>query len=391
MQDFVYCNPAKIIFGENSENSVGEEISKYGKNVLIVLGGAFIKENGLYTRIASTLEEKNIQYYDLEDITPNPKLSEVKKGIDICREKNIDFVLAVGGGSAIDTAKTIAAGVMCENDVWDYFENFTRVITKALPIGVILTIPATGSECSNCAVITNDETGLKRSLFSDSIIPRFAILNPQMSYSLPPYQTASGAVDMFSHLLEMYFTPAHNTDLTDRLLEATMKTILLYAPLALKNPKDYSIRAELFLAANITNNGILSVGRAGGDWGSHNIEHEISGVYNIAHGAGMAIVFPAWMKYCWRKDRKRFLQLSRRVFQVDYAEEDEEKTILNAIGRFEEFIESLGLPTRLSQAAIGDDRLEEMAHNALLGRSEIGMYLKLKEDDVLEILRLASK
>ena len=194
---------------------------------------------------------------------------------------------------------------------------------------------------------------------------------------------------MFSHLLEMYFTPADHTDLTDRLLEAAMKTILHYAPLALEDPFNYDIRAELFLAANVTNNGILSVGRAGGDWGSHNIEHEISGIYNIAHGAGMAIVFPAWMKYCWKKDVKRFAQLSTRVFGVDYAVGEEERTIKTGIQKLERFIQDIGLPVRLSQAGITEERLEEMAHNAMIDRQGVGMYLTLNEKDILEILRLA--
>lgn len=390
MQDFVYSNPARIIFGKECEANVGAEISKYGTKALIVLGGAFIKENGLYDRVAASLQKEGIEYYDLEDITPNPRLSEVKKGIALCREKGIDFVLAIGGGSAIDTAKTIAAGVLCVGEVWDYFENFTKFITAALPIGVILTLPATGSECSNCAVITNDETNLKRSLFTDCVIPKFAMLNPEMSYSLPAYQTACGAMDMFSHLLEMYFTPAKHVDLTDRLLEGAMRTVLHYAPLALSDPNNYDVRAELFLAANITNNGILSVGRAGGDWGSHNIEHEISGIYDIAHGAGMAIIFPAWMKYCWKKDINRFVQLSTRVFHVDYAAGEEERTIQMGIRKLEDFIISLGLPARLTEAGIGDDRLEEMAHNAMLDRTGVGMYLTLGENDILEILKIAA-
>lgn len=391
MNDFVYSNPARIIFGKNCEANVGAEIAKYGKKVLIVLGGPFIKENGLYDKIAASLDAQGIQYFDLDDITPNPRLSEVKRGLDICKANGVDFVLAIGGGSAIDTAKTVAAGMRCEGDVWDYFENFTKFITDALPIGVILTLPATGSECSNCAVITNDESNLKRSLFSDAIIPRFAMLNPEMSYTLPPYQTASGAMDMFSHLLEMYFTPATNVDFTDRLLEGAMKSILHYAPLALSDPYNYDVRAELFLAANITNNGILSVGRAGGDWGSHNIEHEISSFYNIPHGAGMAIVFPAWMKYCWKRDVKRFVQLSMRVFGVDYAIGEEERTIQMGIQKLEEFIKSLGLPVRLADAGIADDKLAEMAHNAMIDRTGVGMYLTLNEQDILEVLKLAAK
>lgn len=390
MRDFVYRNPAQIIFGKGCEANVGTEISKYGTKALIVLGGAFIKDNGLYDRVSDSLGKKGIEHYELDNIMPNPRLSKVKEGIALCREKQIDFVLAIGGGSAIDTAKTISAGVLCKGEVWDYFENFTRSITKALPLGVILTLPATGSECSNCAIITKDDTNLKRSLFTDYIIPKFAMLNPEMSFSLPPYQTACGTMDMLSHLLEMYFTPEKQVDLTDRLLEGAMKTILHYAPLALSNPLNYDVRAELFLAANITNNGLLSVGRAGGDWGSHNIEHEISGIYNIAHGAGMAVIFPAWMKYCWKRDVDKFVQLSTRVFDVDYGAGREEWTIQTGIQRLEAFIVSLGLPVRLSKAGIGDDRLKEMAHNAMIDRTGVGIYLTLEEKDILEILKLAA-
>lgn len=390
MNDFVYQNPAKIIFGKNTECKAASEILPYGNKVLLVLGGSFIKENGLYDRVVSSFDEVGIEYFDLEDITPNPRLCEVKKGIEICKNNDINFVLAIGGGSAIDTAKTIAAAMRTEGEIWDYFDNFTKFVTDALPIGVILTLPATGSECSNCAVITNEKTNLKRSLFTDSIIPRFAILNPEMSYTLPSIQSASGAMDMFSHLLEMYFTPAQSTDFTDRLLEGAMKSVMHFAPLALKEPDNYDVRAELFLAANIINNGILAVGRAGGDWGSHNIEHEISSMYNIPHGMGMGIVFPAWMRYCWKKDVKRFVQLSERVFGVEYARGDDEHIVIAGIEKLEEFIKSLNLPIHLSDIGYGKDKIDEIAHNALIGRYGIGMYLTLDEHDVREVLNIAA-
>ena len=389
MINYVYHNPGKIIFGKDCEQSIGEEIAKYAKRCLIVLGGPFIKANGLYDKVAGSLSAAGVEYFDLDNIVPNPRLAQVYEGIELCRKHDIGFVLAIGGGSAIDTAKAVAAGVVAKDDIWEYFGTFTKFITDALPCGVLLTLPATGSESSNCAVITNDETGLKRSLFSDFVIPRFAMLNPEMSYSLPPFQTASGSADILAHLMEAYFTLTEHTDLTDRLLEAAMQTVLHYAPLALQKPTDYNIRAELYQAANITNNGVLMVGRVG-DWGSHNIEHEISGIYNIAHGAGLAIVFPSWMRYVWEKHRPNcFVKFARRVFHVDFGEGEEDLTVLGGIAKLEAFYRELGLPTKLSEANIGDDRIREMADNAMIGVSAVGMTFPLQADDIYEILMRA--
>lgn len=388
MNNYVYHNPGKIIFGRGCEQSIGEEIARYAKRCLIVLGGPFIKENGLYDRVAASLEEAGVTYFDLENIVPNPRLAQVYEGIELCRRHEIGFVLAIGGGSAIDTAKSVAAGVRAEGDIWDYFGTFTKFLTDALPCGVLLTLPATGSESSNCAVLTNEATGLKRSLFSDHIIPRFAALNPELSCSLPPYQTACGSADILAHLMEAYFTATDHVDLTDRLLEAAMQTVIHYAPLALRYPHDYDVRAELYQAANITNTGMLMAGRLG-DWGSHNIEHEISGIYDIAHGAGLAVVFPAWMRYVWRRKPERFVQFARRVFRVDYAPGREEWAVEAGIARLEAFYRELGLPTRLAEAGIDGSRIQEMADNAMIGVEAVGMSFPLQAEDVRRILELA--
>ena len=388
MINYTYHNPGKIIFGKDCEANIGQEIAKYSRTCLIVLGGPFIKANGLYDKVAASLDAAGVSYYDLDNIVPNPRLAQVYEGIELCRKHQIGFVLAIGGGSAIDTAKSVAAGVLAPDDIWEYFGTFEKFLTDALPCGVLLTLPATGSESSNCAVLTNEKTGLKRSLFSDLIIPRFAMLNPEMSYSLPPYQTACGSADILAHLMEAYFTVTENVDLTDRLLEAAMQTVIHYAPLALEHPTDYNVRAELYQAANITNNGMLMTGRVG-DWGSHNIEHELSGIYDIAHGAGLAMVFPAWMRYVWRKNPARFVQFANRVFHVDYAVGKEEETVLLGIHRLESFYKDLGLPIRLHEADIGDDRLREMADNAMIGVSAVGMAFPLQADDIYEILKLA--
>ena len=388
MLNYTYHNPGKIIFGKDCEQGIGAEIAQYAKKCLIVLGGPFIKQNGLYDKVAASLEAAGVEYFDLDNIVPNPRLAQVYEGIELCRKHGIGFVLAIGGGSAIDTAKSVAAGVTVPEDIWEYFGTFEKFLTDALPCGVLLTLPATGSESSNCAVLTNEKTGLKRSLFSDFLIPRFAMLNPEMSYSLPAYQTASGSADILAHLMEAYFSVTDHVDLTDRLLEAAMQTVLHYAPLALKHPTDYNIRAELYQAANITNNGMLMTGRLG-DWGSHNIEHEISGIYDIAHGAGLAIVFPAWMKYVWRRKPERFVQFARRVFHVDYAEGEDEWTVLKGIERLEAFYRELGLPTRLSEANIGGERIREMADNAMIGTNAVGMSFPIQADDIYEIFKLA--
>ena len=332
------------------------------------------------------LADAGVEVTELAGVQPNPRLGLVREGIRLCRENRLDAVLAVGGGSVIDTAKTVALGACADGDVWDFFERLVPV-EKALPVGVVLTIPAAGSESSDSCVITKEEGLLKRSCAGEALIPRFAILNPAFTCTLPPYQTACGATDILAHLMERYFTRVDHVDLTDRLLEATMRTVINYTPLALERPDDYHIRAELMWAGTVAHNNLLDTGRIG-DWASHQIEHELSALYDIAHGAGLAIVFPAWMKYVYRADMSRFVQFAVRVFGVDLAFAEPEQIVLQGIRRLEAYLRSIGMPVRLGEAGIDDSRLLEMAEKCC-AKGPQGQFQKLHTRDVHAIYELA--
>lgn len=386
MENFTFYNPAKIIFGKGTENQVGKEMKKLSSRVLLVYGGGTIKRIGLYDTVVKSLNAENISFVELGGVQPNPRLQLVREGIKLCREHKLDAILAVGGGSTIDTAKGIAAGVNYDGDVWDFYERKAGP-DEALPIGVVLTIPAAGSESSMGSVITKEEGLLKRSCGNVSMIPKFAIMNPEFTFSLPSYQTACGASDILAHLMERYFTQVEHVDFTDRLIEATMKTVIDYASLAIKEPENYDVRAEIMWAGTIAHNSLLNTGRLG-DWGSHQIEHEISAIYDIAHGAGLSIVFPAWMKYVCHENMDRFVQFAVRVFGVNMTLTDKELVVKQGIQKLEEFYYSLGLPVYLKEVDIPDDRLKEMAEKCCK-KGPQGNFKKLYENDVFEILKLA--
>lgn len=386
MQDFIFQSPTKIIFGKSAENQVGDEVKQYCDKILLHYGGGSIKRSGLYDRVIKSLKDKGIEIIELGGVKPNPRLSMVREGIKICRENNINFILAVGGGSVIDSAKAIAAGVPYEGDEWDFHTGKANP-KSVLPIGVILTLPATGSEVSASAVITNEDGWYKESMNSDLLRPKFAIMNPELTYTLPDYQTACGAADMMAHVMERYFTNTPHVDLTDRLCEATLKTVIKNAPLALKDPKNYDVRAEIMWSGTIAHNGLLGTGREE-DWGSHKIEHEISAIYDITHGAGLAVVFPAWMKYVYNINLKKFIQFSYRVWDVEVDLDNPESTALEGIKRLENFFREIGLPTRLKDMNISDERFEEMAQKCTMS-GPVGGLKKLYKEDVLNILNIA--
>jgi alcohol dehydrogenase YqhD (iron-dependent ADH family) len=384
VQNFEFLSPTKIIFGKGVEERVGEEVKRYGKKVFLHYGKGSIFKTGLYDRIVRSLKDAGVEYIELGGVQPNPRLSLVREGIQLCRENNVDFILAVGGGSVIDSGKAIAVGVPYNGDVWDFYIG-KEDVKEALPIGVVLTIPAAGSEASKSSVITNEDGWYKRSINVDIIRPKFAIMNPELTFTLPPYQTASGAADIMAHIMERYFTNEKGVDLTDRLCEATLKTVIHNVPIVLQKPDDYNARAQIMWASTIAHNDLLSTGRIG-DWASHNIEHELSGIYDIAHGAGLAIVFPAWMKYVYKHDVERFVQFATRVWNVDPDFESLERTALEGIERLKRFFKDIGLPTTLAEANIGEDRLEEMATKCT-DRGPLGQFVKLYKEDVLNILR----
>ncbi|MGM0366288.1 MAG: iron-containing alcohol dehydrogenase [Actinomycetota bacterium] len=386
MENFEFSMPTRIIFGKDTEKRIGSEIKKHSKKVLFHYGGGSIKKFGLYDKVIKSLRENDIEFVELGGVEPNPRLGLVKEGIKLCRENGIDFILGVGGGSVLDSAKAIAIGVPYGGDVWDFYIDKAD-INEALPVGAVLTIPAAGSEASNGSVITNERGNYKRPASDELLRPKFAVMNPEVTYSLPPYQTACGASDIIAHVFERYFTTTKNVDLTDRLSESVIKTMVKYTPVALREPKNYAARAEIMWTGTLAHNDLLSTGRAD-DWGSHMIEHEISAIYDIAHGAGLSIVFPAWMKYVYRKDVERFVQFASRVWNVEPDLYNMEATALEGIKRLEQFYRQIKLPVRLSDVNIGDKHFRRMAEKCL-EFGEVGSFLKLTEEDVINILKLA--
>jgi alcohol dehydrogenase len=386
VDNFIFQNTTKIIFGSNMQKKAGIETKKFSSNVLLHYGGGSIKKNGLYRQVIDSLKKENIRITELSGVKPNPVLSLVNEGIKICKENKIDFILAVGGGSVIDSAKAIAIGVKYKGDVWDFYGT-DKEVKEALPVGVILTIPAAGSETSMGSVITKEEGAYKRYSNSKKLRPVFAILNPELTFTLPSFQTACGAADIIAHITERYFTNTKNVELTDRLSEATLKTIIRNIPIALKEPEDYNSRAEIMWAGTIAHNDILGTGRLC-DWGSHDIEHELSGIYDIAHGEGLSIILPAWMKYVYKINILRFVQFAVRVFNIDQNFEYMEGTAIEGILSLENYFKKIGLPTRLKEVNISADRFEEMAQKCT-EKGPVGNFKKLFKQDVLNILNLA--
>lgn len=388
MENFDFRNPTKIIFGRGTENRVGAETAAYAKKILLHFGGKSIKASGLYDRVTASLKAAGVQWIELGGVVPNPRLSLVRQGIKLCKENKLELILAVGGGSVIDSSKAIAMGSVIEGDVWDFYLGKGEP-KAALPVATVLTIPAAGSESSTGTVITNDEGLLKRAVNSELIYPRFSILNPELTFTLPRFQIACGASDIMAHLMERYFTNVDHVEFTDRLLEATMKTIARMAQRLLENPRDYDSWSEFMWAGTIAHNNLLNTGRIG-DWASHDIEHEISGIYDVAHGAGLAVVFPAWMKYTLHHDVNRFSQWAARVWNVDTDYWNAEATAREGIRRLEAFYHSLGLGTKLSDLGVGTDRLDEMAEKGTDGNTRtLGNFVKLDRTGVRKILDLA--
>jgi len=388
MENFEFCNPTRILFGRGAEEKVGEQVAAYSQNILLHFGGGSIKASGLYERVTASLQKAGVAWVELGGVQPNPRLSLVREGIKLCKEHQLGLILAVGGGSVIDSAKAIAMGAVMEGDVWDIFLGKRKLMT-ALPVGTVLTIPAAGSEASTASVITNEVGWLKRGFNSELLYPRFSILNPELAFTLSKFQVACGVADIMSHLMERYFTNVSHVTFTDRLLEATMKTLISQAPLVLSNPQDYDAWSELMWAGTIAHNNLLDTGRIG-DWASHQIEHEISGIYDVAHGAGLAVVFPAWMKYVFRHDLNRFIQWAVRVWNVEMDVFNPETVARAGIEKMEAFSHSIGLGTKLADLGILDDRIVEMADKCTEGNTQAaGNFVKLDRADIEKILRLA--
>jgi alcohol dehydrogenase YqhD (iron-dependent ADH family) len=389
MENFEFRNPTKIVFGRGAETKVGAEVAAYSRKVLLHFGGNSARASGLVDRVTASLEAAGVEWIELGGVKANPRLSLVHQGVRLCKEHGLGLVLAVGGGSVIDSAKAIAMGAVIDGEVWDFFLGKGGP-QAALPVGTVLTIAAAGSEASTSSVITNEEGWLKRGVNSDLIYPRFSILNPELAFTLPDFQVACGATDVMSHLMERYFTNVPNVAFTDRLLEATMKTIIAVAPKVMQNRRDYDAWAEFMWASTIAHNNLLDTGRIG-DWASHQIEHELSGMYDVAHGAGLAVIFPAWMKYVLKHDVNRFVQWAVRVWNVELDVFDPEATAREGIARMEAFFRSLGLTTTLAGLGVTDGRIGEMADKGTDGDTHtVGNFVRLDRADVAAVFRLAA-
>lgn len=387
MRNFTYHNPVRILFGDHALDQLPDLFREFHvSNLLLVYSGDFIKELGIWDAVRDTCVQSGIAFYEEGGVVPNPKIELVRELIALGKEKKIDFVLAVGGGSSIDTAKAVAAGIPYEHDVWDFFEN-AAVPETAVPIGVITTIPASGSECSNCSIISN---GLhKCGIEYDCIIPKFAIMNPEYTRTLPPYQTSAGIADILSHMLERYFTNTEHVDTTDYMLEGTMQALMVNARRLMKHPDDIHARSEVQCLAFIAHNNLLDIGRES-DWGAHRIEHELSAQYGITHGEGMAVVTIAWARYMAAHHPDKLAQLASRIFDVDpfvYTKEDMAYILAE---RLEEFFRSLHLKTTLHEMGIDDAHFEEMANRATHnGEDCVGHYVALNKHIIVDILKMA--
>ena len=388
MENFTFYSPTYFVFGKGTESKAGECVKQFGgSKVLLHYGGGSVVRSGLLDRVKKSLEMQNISYVELGGAKPNPRSGLVYEGIELCRREKVDFILPVGGGSAIDSAKAIAIGVPYSGDFWDFFEG--KTIEKALPVGTILTIAAAGSEGSCNTVITKEEGMLKRGTGSDLLRPLFSILNPELTYTLPAYQKACGAVDIMAHVFERYFTNTTGVEVTDRLCEAILLTMIKEVPKAIANPTDYDSHANVLWAGMVAHNNICGVGREQ-DWASHGIEHELSALYDVAHGAGLAVVFPAWMKYVMKQDMNRFAQIAMRVWGCQLDEANPEKTAREGISRFEEFLKSIGMPRTFAEIGAKAEDIPFLVKNiGLKGTKTIGAFVKLREEDVAEIYRLA--
>lgn len=387
MVNFQYHNPAKIVFGPGSEKEIHRLLQEEKvTSLLMVYSGDFIKELGIYDTVKEACDSLQIDFYENGSVVPNPSIELVRELAALGKEKKVDFVLAVGGGSSIDTAKAVALGIPYEGDAWDFFDKGV-LPEKVLPTGVISTLPASGSETSNCAILSNGEW--KLGFEDDRIITKFAIMNPEYTVGLPDYQTSCGVADILSHLLERYFSDVKHTDVTDYLIEGAVKALLVNGERLVKNPKDLDARAEIQWLASIAHNNLLDTGRIG-DWGSHRIEHELSAQYGITHGEGMAVVLVAWTRYMAKVKPWKLAQIASRVFGVDAFDYSEEERALALSGKLKDFFASLHLKTTLSELGIGREHFDEMANRATKnGTQTVGHYVPLDPEKFKEILELA--
>lgn len=393
MQNFQYYAPTQVVFGTDTVEQVGSLIRQQNcKKVLIHYGGGSAKRSGLLDRVAKSLEKAGIDYIMLGGVVPNPRLSLVYEGITLCKQEGVDFILAVGGGSVIDSSKAIGYGIANDCDVWDFYAK--RAIPQACaPIGTILTIAAAGSEMSNSSVITNEDGWLKRGLSSELCRCKFAIMDPTLTYTLPAYQTASGAVDIMMHTMERYFTPVETLPLTDTLAEGLIRSVMTDVKAALTDPQDYDSHAGLMWASSLSHNGLTGCGTDGGDWASHQLEHELGGKYDIAHGAGLCAVWSSWARTVMPTNPARFAKFAVNVMDVAPGADDME-TANRGIDAMEAFFQSIGMPTRINQMGINltEDDMRELAHKcSFMNTRKIGKFVQLDREAIYEIYQKAKE
>ncbi|SDA45840.1 hypothetical protein SAMN02910368_00643 [Lachnospiraceae bacterium G11] len=391
MFDFKYYTPTKVIFGKGTESKVAELIKEFGgKKVLIHYGGGSVIRSGLMKKVTDTLDEAGISYVSLGGAVPNPRLGLVREGIELCKKENVDFLLAVGGGSAIDSAKAVGYGVFNEGDVWDFYD-YKRQAKGCLPLGVILTIAATGSEMSDSSVITKEEGLVKRGYSSDFGRAKFAIMNPELTMTLPDYQTACGCTDIMMHTMERYFSNGGHMELTDSLAEGLLRTVKENAKILVKDPKNYDARAEVMWAGSLAHNGLTGCGSDGGDWMTHKLEHELGGLYDVAHGAGLAAIWGSWARYVYKDCLPRFKRFAIKVMDVPEVGTDEE-IALKGIEAVEDFYREIKMPTNLRELGVNatEEDMAVMAHKCAVGvNGGKGSAKFLKEEDMLAIFKAA--
>jgi len=390
MNNFTFYSPTYFVFGKGTEETTGQYVKTYGGHkALIHYGSGSVVKSGLLDRVKASLKAEGIEYVELGGVQPNPKSGLIYEGIELCRKEKVDFVVAIGGGSAIDSSKAIALGVPYDGDFWDFYDGRTyRPVTEALPIGVVLTLAASGSEGSTDTVVTHENGMHKRCADGDVLRPKFAIMNPELTMTLPPYQTASGITDIMSHCMERLFSHSKDVEITDRLLEAILLTMVKEGKRAMADPSNYEARANIMWAGMVAHNNITGVGRAA-DWGTHHMENELSTSYGCSHGAGLAILSPAWMTYAMKEGLDRFVEFAVRVWGCQMNFEDPEVTAKEGIAAYKEFVKSIGMPTTITEIGGKEGDIPMLVENMFYGAPNHGNFLKLTKESAAEIYRLA--
>ncbi len=388
MENFNFYSPTEFVFGKGRAAETGHFMKKYGgTKVLIHYGGGSAVKSGLIGTVKKSLDDAGVKYCELGGVQPNPRDTLVYKGIGLCRSEGVDFILAVGGGSVIDSAKGIALGVPYDGDFWDMYCG--KAPEKALPVATVLTIAAAGSEGSGDSVITKEEGMLKRAVGSDHLRPKFSVMDPSLTQTLPAYQTACGCTDIMAHVFERYFTNTKEVEITDRLCEAVLTTMVKEAPRVIADPDNYDARANIMWAGMVAHNNICGVGRQQ-DWNSHGLEHELSGLYDVAHGAGLAVIMPSWMEYVYKHNAMRFCQMAVRVFGCQMNFEDPEATALEGIRRFRSFLHGIGMPINFAELGAKEEDIPVLVEKIGIGDGKFGGFIELDRNDVTEIYRIAA-